>query len=169
MSLHPISATSLATGPTVAPLLSPAEQPRPHLRAVETELSSPPTVSIGEPVVQVQRPGLPSLPLRLIGTIAIFAFEAVEGTRHVGQLGKWITADVSAHLATYRSLIAQRKSLYRDTRRLVPTVRKVRAMSPAPRVVEASVILDADGRARAVALRFEYNRARWQATSVTVL
>ena len=148
-----------------APLHTPRQ--RAHLRAVETELTSIPPPARKEAAVFAA--GLPPLTHRLIGTIAIFAFEAVEGTRHVGQLGRWITADVAEHLAEYRALIIERRSLYRDTRRIVPTVRKVRATQPSFRVAEASVVLDASGRSRAVALRFEGTRGRWQATSITVL
>lgn len=76
---------------------------------------------------------------------------------------------MAEHLAEYRALILERRSLYQDTRRVVPTVRKVRATQPAFRVAEASVVLDASGRTRAVALRFTGMRGRWQATSITVL
>lgn len=140
---------------------------RRHLRPVETELSSPAPPSREEPAIA--SPGLPPLTFRLIGTIAVFAFEAIEGTRHVGQLGMWITEEVAEHLTAYRMLIAERRSLYRDTRRVVPSVRTVRASVPAPRVAEASVVLNADGRTRAVALRFEGSRGRWQASAITVL
>lgn len=140
---------------------------RTHLRIVETELSSSSPPLRKEPAIFAS--GLQPLTHRLIGTIAVFAFEAVEGTRHVGQLGRWISADVAEHLAEYRALILERRSLYQDTRRVVPTVRKVRATQPAFRVAEASVVLDASGRTRAVALRFTGMRGRWQATSITVL
>lgn len=142
-------------------------QRRPLVRAVETELSSPAPPQRDE--LAIHAPGLPPLTHRIIGTVAIFAFEAVEGTRHVGQLGMWITAEVSRHLTEYRTLIRERRSRYQDTRRIVPTVRTVRASQPATHVVEATVILNAEGRARAVALRFGVNRVRWQATSITVL
>lgn len=138
-----------------------------HLRAVETELSALPPPERREAAILAA--GLPPLTHCLIGTIAIFAFEAVEGTRHVGQLGRWITAEVAGHLSEYRALILERRSLYQDNRRIVPTVRRVRADQPSFRVAEASVVLNAEGRSRAVALRFEGTRGRWQATSITVL
>lgn len=111
----------------------------------------------------------PVLDSSIIGRIAVFAFEVVEGTRQVGQLGKWITAKVADELAGLRSLNVERRSLFRDHRRVVPSVVRVRATAPALRVIEASVVLMTPSRARAVALRFEVFRGRWQATSITVL
>ena len=99
----------------------------------------------------------------------MFAFEAVEGTRQVGQLGKWITAGVAETLGELRALNVERRSLYRDHRRIVPSVRRVRATHPVTGVIEASVVLTTPARALAVALRFEIIRERWQATSITVL
>ncbi len=114
-------------------------------------------------------PPIPKLSAQTIGAVAVFAFEAVEGTRQVGQLGKWITARVAESLNELRSLNVERRSLYRDHRRIVPSVRRVRATHPAKGVLEASVVLTTPARSRAVALRFEIIRDRWQATSITVL
>lgn len=99
----------------------------------------------------------------------MFAFEAVEGSRHVAQLGKWITYPVSQQLLEYRALTLERRALYRDARRLVPSVRTVRVMVPRTRVVEATVVLEISNRCRAVAIRFEASKSRWQATSITIL
>ncbi|KAM9866101.1 hypothetical protein ACIFOC_01014 [Leucobacter aridicollis] len=112
---------------------------------------------------------LPRLEARVIGAIAVFAFEAVEGSRQVAQLGRWITADVSDELREVRRLNVERRSLYRDSRRIVPVVGRVRITSPARWVTEAAVVLLTPSRARAVAMRFEVIRGRWQATSISVL
>ncbi|MGO3147234.1 MAG: Rv3235 family protein [Leucobacter sp.] len=155
-----MSANALLVTPTVT---EPRES---HLRAVETELSEVTQENQSNDTVLT---GLPSLTHRLVGTIAVFAFEAVEGTRHVGQLGKWISFTVAQELAEYRALTIERRTLYRDVRRLVPTARKVRISQPARGVSEATVVLEVSGRCRAVALRFEVIRGRWQATSITIL
>lgn len=114
-------------------------------------------------------PGLPALTHRFIGTVAMFACEAVDGTRSIGALAMWISTAAARELTEYRSLNVERRSLYRDYRRVVPSVRCVRASEPRGRSVEAAVVLDTAGRSRAVALRFECSRGRWQATSITVL
>lgn len=114
-------------------------------------------------------PGLPPLSFHLIGKLAVFAYEAVEGVRHVGQLSNWVSGAVAQQLSEYRALNIERRSLYHDYRRVVPTVRRVRAVQPSPGVAEAAVILNTGNRAKAIALRFEGVRGYWQATSVTVL
>ncbi|QNN62511.1 Rv3235 family protein [Leucobacter denitrificans] len=93
----------------------------------------------------------------------------MEGTRSVSQLGRWISYNVSQELSQYRALTIERRSLYRDSRRHVPSVRRVRTSQPTRRVIEATVLVDVSGRCRAIALRFEQTRNRWQATSITIL
>ncbi|GAA1316752.1 hypothetical protein GCM10020360_07440 [Nonlabens tegetincola] len=127
--------------------------------------TAPPELAAPPPIAEPEE----HLDARVIGAVAVFAFEAVEGTRQIAQLGRWITESVASELAELRRLNIERRSLYRDERRVVPTVRRVRAMQPGHVVAEAAVVLTAAGRARAVALRFELIRQRWQATSVTVL
>lgn len=164
-----------------APLSSPtplAHQGRPQpprLRAV-TAGPEPPAEATGAgervPKLTAAKPGAPDVPrldARAIGAVAVFAFEAVEGTRQIGQLGKWISSSVAEELAEVRQLNVERRSLYRDHRRIVPVVQRVRATHPSPSATEASVVLTTPSRSRAVALRFEVLRGRWQATSITVL
>lgn len=114
-------------------------------------------------------PRVPRLDAGIIGKIAVFSFEAVEGTRPLGQLGRWITESVADELATVRALNVERRSLFHDYRRIVPSVRRVRSMVPVAGITEASVVLVTPSRARGVALRFELLRGRWQATSITIL
>lgn len=149
----------------------PAHERVPHLRAVETRPreAPPPSRTPSAPETAVFSPGLPPLTHSQIGKIAIYACEAVDGTRSIACLAMWITTGAARALEEYRSLVVERRSLYRETRRLVARVRRVRTTEPVPRVVEAAVVLDAAGSSRAVALRFEAFRGRWQATSVTVL
>lgn len=153
------------------PLSSPAyfDVPRPtrhrRLRAVEAE-----TPSDSEALARASLPPpLPALEPRVVGAIAVFAFEAVEGARQVAQLGRWVTETVAAQLSELRSLNVERRSLYRDNRRVVATILRVRATHPSNDVTEAAVVLSTPSRSRAVALRFEAIRGRWQATSITVL
>ncbi|GAA2822826.1 hypothetical protein FB468_1665 [Leucobacter komagatae] len=153
------------------PLSSPAHidvsrTPRSrHLRAVG---AGTPTDS-GDPTRASLPPPLPALEPRVIGAIAVFAFEAVEGARQVAQLGRWITDTVAAQLSELRRLNVERRSLYRDSRRIVPAIQRVRTTRPNDDVTEAAVVLSTPSRSRAVALRFEAIRGRWQATSITVL
>lgn len=152
--------------------------PRRRLRAVESRPADPepgqpadaPLAGTANPVTR-PRPGPAQERLEpgIIGKIAVFAFEAVEGTRQVGQLGRWITGRVASELSVLRAMNVERRSLFHDHRRIVPAVLRVRTTEPVPLVTEASVVLSTPSRTRAVALRFEVFRGRWQATSITVL
>lgn len=146
--------------PLPSPLSSP---PPPHGNRAPT-----PHSRLDGPIA-VLEPGLPPLSLVTVGHIAVFAFEAVEGTRVVAQLGGWISAEVAAALAEARALNMERRALHRDTRRVVAQLLRVRLAPVAAGVVEASAVLATPIRTRAVALRFEAFRGRWQATSITVL
>ena len=115
------------------------------------------------------RVSVPALARHSIGAVAVFAFEAVEGSRQVGHLGRWITEEVASHLTELRRFNVERRSLYRDDRRVVAQVLRVRAMQPHPLATEAAVVLATPARSRAVALRFEVIRMRWQASAITVL
>ena len=146
-----------ATQPTQ---LAQATQSAQAAQATHSAQSAPPAII---------EPGVPPLTHRLVGAVAVFAFEAVEGTRLVGQLGTWITARVARELQALRALNLERRALYRDGRRVVPCVRRVRTSRLAPCVAEAAVVLSTAARSRAVALRFEAIRGQWRATSITVL
>ncbi len=154
-----------------APLSSPTPRSptSPHRYRRLHAIEAAPESASQQPHEVPDPPPIPRLSAQTIGAVAVFAFEAVEGTRQVGQLGKWITAGVAETLGELRALNVERRSLYRDHRRIVPSVRRVRATHPVTGVIEASVVLTTPARARAVALRFEIIRERWQATSITVL
>lgn len=150
------------------PLHTQPHHPHPHhLRAVRHVPGLLPEHVHDE--VATRPPPVTPLNPKLIGKLAVFAYETVEGTRSVGQLSNWVSTTVARQLTEYRSLNIERRSLYRDDRRVVPTVRRVRVVLPIPGVAEAAVVLNTADRVKAVALRFETIRGHWQATSITVL
>lgn len=117
----------------------------------------------------LDEPGVPHIDTRAIQRLALYAFEVLEGTRSVAQFGGWITAEVADRLAERRALRTACRSLYRDRRRIVPIPGRVHLDRPSPHVIEAAVVLRAEPRSTAVALRLEYIRERWRATDLTVL
>lgn len=121
------------------------------------------------PPTSVASGDCPPLEHRVIGRIAATAYEIAEGSRQVANLSRWITPAVAKQLAHVRALNIERRSLYRDTRRSVPTVRRVRAVSTSEGVIEATVVLNTPGRARATAMRFEYARGAWRASYLAVI
>lgn len=109
------------------------------------------------------------LPSRTIQRFALFVFEVVEGQRSTAQLSSWISDDVVTSLRECRSGRTQLRSLCGDTRRVVAVPGPAHVNRPNASIIEAAVVLRAKARATAVALRFEFLRGRWLATSVTVL
>lgn len=166
-ALHPFSQRNDTSEETQTLRSVPDPPPPPHLHPVGN--ASATALHRPRREAAIITPGLPVLSFRLIGKLAIFAYEAVEGTRNVGQLSNWVSADVARQLTELRALIIERRSLYHDDRRVVPTVRRVRAVLLSPGVTEAAVILNTGNRAKAIAVRLEGVRGYWQATSITVL
>ncbi len=106
---------------------------------------------------------------RLVQKLGLYAFEALDGTRVVAQLGGWITAEVAAQLLERRAARTERRTLYRDQRRTVPVPGRVHVNRPFPHIAEAVVVLDTGVRSTAIAIRLEFIRQRWKATELTVL
>lgn len=101
--------------------------------------------------------------------LALYAFEALEGTRSIAQLGSWLTTELAQSLAERRAARLERRSLYRDDRRTMAAPGPAHLQQVSPEAIEATVVLHAGQRATAVALRFECTGSRWRATELTVL
>lgn len=112
---------------------------------------------------------LPFLDTQTIRTLALAAFEVLEGVRAVAQLGAWITPSVAETISERRALRTERRSILQDDRRVVAKPGPVHAQMPRPGVIEATVILHAKPRAMAVSIRFEHSGGRWRATELVVL
>lgn len=106
---------------------------------------------------------------KVIQRLALYAFEALEGVRSVAQLAGWITPDVATALLERRAARTERRTLYRDSRRIVATPGPVHIDRPAPHVIEASLALHATPRTLPVAMRLEHRDRRWRVTYLVVL
>ncbi|RGE19500.1 hypothetical protein D1J51_11545 [Leucobacter sp. wl10] len=104
-----------------------------------------------------------------IQKLALYAFEVLEGSRSIAQLGGWITREVASALLERRAVRTERRTLYRDARRVVACPGPAHIDRPLPHILEATVVLYAEPRSRSVALRFEHSGDRWRATDLTVL
>ena len=131
---------------------SPSNTARRHLRAIE-----------------LSGPDVPPPPASLVQRLALYAFEVLEGTRVVTQLGGWITLEVAETLRARRALRVERETAMRDRRRRIAMPGRAHLSSPLPHVIEATVLLHVEPRATVVALRLEHHRDRWRATDITVL
>lgn len=153
------------------PIPRPHSVPRRILHAVpeRSQHQRRPT-QIDGTVESVDSPPDPAPPPhRFIQTLAVHAYEVLDGARAVAQLGPWITQSVAAELIARRAARTERRTLYRDQRRVVPVAGRVHLHQPTPHTIEATVVLRTKVRAAAVAIRLEYSRARWRATHLTVL
>lgn len=145
------------------PPRSPGSRSERHLRLVEDEVPVHPSFG------RLTSADIPPPATRLIQKLALFAFEALEGSRAVAQLGGWVTPEVVQQLRERRAARTERRTLYGDERRIVATPGRAHIGQPLPHIVEATVVLYAEPRTRAVALRFEHVSGRWRATDLTVL
>ncbi|WP_017793143.1 Rv3235 family protein [Leucobacter salsicius] len=143
----------------------PAIPPQRHLRPVEDldrhfnkvafDTSQPTDVAAPEP--------------RVLQRLALYAFEALEGVRSVAQLAGWITPAVATALLERRAARTERRTLYRDSRRIVAIPGPVHIDRPAPHVIEATLALHASPRTLPVAMRLEHRDRRWRVTELVVL
>lgn len=161
----PPPASERAAQPAPAPAATERSSPARHLRAVPA-LTAPARDRAADPPSD----GLiPAPPPQLIQRLALYAFEALEGTRAIAQLGGWVTPAVVQQLQERRAARTERRTLYHDERRIVATPGRAHIGRPLPHIIEATVVLYAQPRSCAVALRFEHCAGRWRATDLTVL
>lgn len=116
-----------------------------------------------------RRSGPPPPSREFTSMLVVRAIEVLDGTRTVSQLRGFITGEVAERLAMHRNIRAERRAVYRDERRRVPTPGSVHLSFPREDVAEAAVTVYLGGQAVATALRLEHLRGRWRATSLTVL
>lgn len=160
MSLYAVSGSS-ALKP-VHELRYPNPRPKRHLHALPS-LKSPPAKH--PPTAE----DIPPPDLRMIQKLAVYGYEVLDGSRSVTQLGAWISRGVAAQLTSRRAAWTERRSLYRDYRRLVPIPGRVHFSQVSSRVAEATVVVRTEMRSTAVAIRLEFSHRRWRATDLTVL
>lgn len=112
---------------------------------------------------------IPDPPERFVRVLATKSFEAVEGTRSIAQLGAAISVGAARQLAAQRAALHERRDLYRDSRNCLPSPGNVQLCRVDAHLAEATVVLHAGSRARAVALRLEWAHGRWRACEIYVL
>lgn len=114
-----------------------------------------------------ERPADPS-PL-LVRMIALYAVETIEGLRDTNQVGSWVMPSVLETLLAQRTLRLERRTMYKQSRRIVPQPGNVVLSRPTDLAVESAVVMHVEGRSFAVAMRLEFIRSKWRATQLHVL
>lgn len=102
-------------------------------------------------------------PRKWAARVAVAALECLYGPRPVQQLLRWTDERV------YESLIGRVGVRPSPTAAIKGKVRTVRTCSPAPDVVEATVVAQAGNRVRSVALRLEARHRKWLCTALDVI
>lgn len=97
---------------------------------------------------------------RMAGAI----LECMTGVRSTGQIARWVSPLVYERVNA-RSVIAKRRGARPLHRSLV---RRVHVCEPDDGVVEASVVVQLDGRVRAMALRMVGVDGRWMVTAMEI-
>jgi hypothetical protein len=105
-------------------------------------------------------------PRRWTARLAQALAEALAGHRPVQQLLPWTDDEVYATV-TMRAVAARRRAGSGGVGR--PLVRALRVSTPRDGVVEASAVVQAGRRCRALALRLEGLDGRWRGTALEVI
>jgi len=151
---------------TVTPL-----HPDPHAEQTLGPLSRYQRVGHAEafgpqPTSTIDLPEPRDFTLRLVGGI----IECVHGVREPGQFARWMTEDVyRAIAARARKVSVAQQQQRRAAERPMFSLGNAVMSSPRDGVVEASVVVHASPRVRAVAIRLEGYDYRWKATSFSML
>lgn len=123
----------------------------------------------GFAVQHTGRAALPD-PTPVARDLARCVVEILAGARELDQIARWVTDDVHRHLLVRVRLAARARSVRRTApRRPVFSIGSVIVAEPSDGVAEATVIVHARARTRAVAIRLEGRDGRWRATAVHVL
>lgn len=123
------------------------------------------------PVPPFEQPGddIPSPTEKFVRALATQAFEAVEGTRSIAQLGAAISVGAARQLAAQRDTLRERREVFRDLRRCTPSPGRAHLCRVSSHVAEATVVLHTGRRAHAVALHLEWVHGRWRAGELYVM
>jgi hypothetical protein len=136
----------------------PLRPPRPGLR---TGGRSAPRDRRRAPASRARRPDGPPDPERLARLLVHLTAEVAAGRRPVAQLEPLLAPTLLRRLAA-----RLRPGIERPQR--PPVIRRIVVAPPTPSgAVEATVLLEDDGRVRALALRLEQHRGLWRATELT--
>ncbi|WP_207454744.1 Rv3235 family protein [Herbiconiux sp. SYSU D00978] len=109
-------------------------------------------------------------PQPLLENLARCVVEVLAGARDLEQIARWVSDDVYRHLLK-RVVLSTRARQAKGQAPTRPAVRigSVLVCQPRDGVVEATVVVHARARTRAVALRLEGLDRRWRATAIHVL
>jgi hypothetical protein len=105
-----------------------------------------------------------------VEALARSVLEVMAGARDIEQLSRWVTAEVFATLRNRVRLSTRARNAH-GVRPQRPILRfgPVRIAEPVHGIVEGVVIVHGRGRSRAVAVRLETVRGRWQASALHIL
>ncbi|KQO62440.1 3-hydroxyacyl-CoA dehydrogenase [Curtobacterium sp. Leaf261] len=120
-------------------------------------------------VQSTPRTDLPD-PRQVAKDLARCVVEVLAGARELDQIGRWLSDEVHRNLQARVSIAARARAVQRRAAtRPVFRIGSVLVSEPASGIAEATVIVHAKARTRAVAIRLEGLDGRWRATAISVL
>lgn len=105
----------------------------------------------------------------LIQSLAVQAYEVVEGLRTVAQLGGAITLSAARQLSIVRSARLNQQAVVPSLAPQSAAPGPTRVTRLSAHIIEGVGVVFTGTRARAVAMRLEWVHQRWRATDLTVL
>ncbi|MCU1432205.1 MAG: hypothetical protein JWP95_1310 [Actinotalea sp.] len=133
--------------------------------------------------VRPTQPETPADPTKLCGSIVLAAVEALNGSRPLVQLVRWVSPEVFESLGAATSgrragsdaprIGSPARSVHRDRGVIAgppsrARVRRTHLTRVSPTVAEASVVIHDGDRVRAAAVRMEMHRGHWRATVLQI-
>ncbi len=106
---------------------------------------------------------------QFVQSLAMVVFEVIEGLRGAHQLGTSVTLGATRQISSYRAARRDQLKVLGASGLRVRHVGRVRIDRSVPTIAEAAAVALAGRRARAVAMRLEWEHGRWRATEIAVL
>ncbi len=99
--------------------------------------------------------------------ISLQSIEILNGHRPARHLQGWVEPELYQAIVRRTGLGIRISG--KASKRLPPTLRRVRVFYPLPRIAECCVIIRDEGRTRAVAVRLEVRHQKWHVTALEII
>jgi hypothetical protein len=98
--------------------------------------------------------------------LAMMLIEVLDGHRSAGQLDRLVTPAVALRVRYWQRVVATRRRRRRPSTAAPPSVRSVRCQRQGDDAAESAVVIDHQGRSRAIAVRLDRCNGVWLATDL---
>ena len=102
----------------------------------------------------------------LTSLLAVLLTDVLAGRRSAEQLDRFVTPAVAMRVRHWARIAAGRRRSRRSAIGIAPKVRNVHAQRSAVDAFESAVVIEHDGRVRAIAVRLDHHGGAWVATDL---